>query len=191
MHLTSVIGNIVKGNVADKIGQATGTDKATVEHVLQAGLPVILGQIANNASTNEGATKLDTAVAKDHAGGSLLDSLGGLFVGGDTNTDGGKILDHVLGDKQDAANQAVAKSTGVDAATVAKILTFLAPLVMAYLGKKKTSDNLDAGGLSDVLKQQTASDGSPLGQISTAVLDKNGNGRIIDDMLGGLFGRKS
>lgn len=190
MDLQSMINDLVKGNVAEKIGDATGTDQSTVEQVVEAGLPVILGQLGNNASTPDGATELDKAVEKDHTGGSLLDSLGSLFSGGDTNSDGGKILDHVLGDNKTAAGQEVSKQTGVDVGTVAKILTFLAPLVMAYLGKKKTSDNLDAGGLSDLLKNQTTSDGNPLTQLATSVLDKNGNGSFVDDVVGGLFGKQ-
>lgn len=190
MDLQSLVNNLIKGNVATKIGEAIGTDQSTVEQVVEAGLPVILGQLGNNASTTEGAAQLDQAVQSDHTGGSLLESLGSLFSGGDTNSEGGKILDHVLGDNKSTASQEVSKQTGVDVATVAKILTFLAPLVMAYLGKKKTTDNLDASGLSDLLKEQTASDGSPLTQLATAVLDKNGNGSFVDDIVGGLFGKK-
>lgn len=187
MDLHSAIGDIVKGNVAEKISTATGADKSTVEQVIAAGLPVILGQMGNNASTEGGATELDAAVEKDHTGGSLLESLGGLFADGEKNIDGGKILDHVFGDKTSTATDKVSAKTGVDAATVAKVLTFLAPLIMAYLGKKKTSDGLDAGGLSDLLTKQKADDGSPLTQIATALLDKNKDGSIVDDLLGGLF----
>lgn len=187
MDVQSILTDITKGNVSDKIGQATSTDQSTVEQVIQAGLPVILGQMGNNASTEEGAAKLDTAVAKDHTRGSLLDSLSGLFAGGDSNTDGGKILDHVLGDSKSKAADTISKQTGVDPATVIKILTFLAPLVMAYLGKKKTTDNLDAGGLSDLLKNQKSADGNPLMDIATAMLDKNKDGSFLDDVVGGLF----
>lgn len=187
MDITSIISKVITGSTADSIGKATGTDQQTVESVIQAGLPVILGQMANNTANKDGAAALDTAVAKDHANGSLLESLSGLFTGGDTNTEGGKILEHVLGSNQTTATQSVAKKTGVDVATVAKILTFLAPLVMAYLGKKKATDNLDAGGLSDVLQQQTSASGNPLSQIATAILDKNHDGNIVDDLLGGFF----
>ncbi len=189
MDLTSLIGDVVKGNVAEKIGKSTGTDQQTVEKVIQAGLPVILGQMAKNTSKEDGAAALDAAVEKDHTGGSLLESLGTLFAGGDKNSDGDKILGHVFGKKQTTANQNIAAKSGVDAATVAKILTFLAPLVMAYLGKKKTADNIDAGGLSEMLGKQTDGGGSPLTQVATAMLDKNKDGNVVDDLLGGLFKR--
>lgn len=187
MDMTSILNTVLKGGATDGISKATGTDSSTVEKVIQAGLPVIIGQMAKNASTPEGASKLDTAVAKDHGSGALLDSLGSLFGGGDSNADGDKILGHVLDSEQETANQKIANKTGVDAATVAKILSFLAPLVMAYLAKKKSSDNLDAGGVSDVLNQQKTSSGNPLSDIATAMLDKNGDGSILDDIVGGFF----
>ncbi len=189
MDLTSLITGAITGGAADKIGKATGADQDTVQTVIQAGLPVILGQLANNTSTPEGTQQLDTAVSKDHSGGTLLDSLGSLFGGGDSNPDGNKILGHVFGDNQSAATSTIAKTTGVDSATVVKILSFLAPLVMAYLGKQKSTDNLDAGGLSTVLQQQKSPSGGALSQIATAVLDKNSDGNIVDDILGGFFKR--
>ncbi len=189
MDLATLLGDIANDTFTNKVGQATGLDRADVNKVVKAGLPVILGQLANNSASSKGAEALDAAVAKDHTGGSLLDSLDGLFSEKQAPAEGGKILDHILGDKQSKANQTIAKKTGVDASTVAQILAFLAPLVMAYLGRKKSTDNLDAGGLSDMLGKQQSASGSPLSQIATALLDKNGDGSVIDDLLGGLLGR--
>ena len=190
MDVQAAINDIIKGNVATKIGNATETDQSTVEKVVVAGLPIILGQMGNNTATTSGAEKLDAAVEKDHMGGSLLESLSGLFAGDDSSGDGSKILDHVFGNKTSAAAEQVATKTGVDTATVGKILTFLAPLVMAYLGKKKANDGLDAGGLSDLLKNQKTNDGSTLTQLATAMLDKNKDGSIVDDLIGGLFKKR-
>lgn len=189
MDLTSMIGTAAKDMFATKVGEATGLDQKDVDKVVQAGLPVILGQLANNTADRQGAEALDAAVAKDHAGGSLLDSLGSLFSGGQAPAEGGKILEHILGSNQTKTNDTIAKKTGVDAATVAQILAFLAPLVMAYLGRKKSTDKLDAGGLSDMLGKQQGANGSPLSQIATALFDKNGDGSVIDDLLGGFLNR--
>lgn len=190
MDVQAAINDIIKGNVATKIGNATETDQSTVEKVVVAGLPIILGQMGNNTASADGAASLDSAVEKDHTGGSLLEGLTSLFTGGDSSSDGSKILDHVFGNKTSAAAEQVAVKTGVDTATVVKILTFLAPLVMAYLGKKKADGGLDAAGLSDLLKNQKTNDGSPLTQLATAMLDKNKDGSIVDDLIGGLFKKR-
>ncbi|QQS22464.1 DUF937 domain-containing protein [Candidatus Saccharibacteria bacterium] len=142
--------------------------------------------MAHNSSTPDGAASLDTALTKDHSG-SLLESIESLFGGGSSNPDGGNILGHVFGDKTSVAAETVAQKTGIDAATVANILSFAAPLIMAALAKKKTTAGLDAGGVSDLLKNQTAKNGNPLMSIATAMLDKNGDGNVVDDLLGGLF----
>lgn len=186
MDIASILTNLTKGDVADSIGQTTGTDRSQVESVIAAGLPIILGQLGNNTSDKSGAKSLDTALAKDHSSGSLLENLIGAVTKSDVGKDGTKILDHIFGSQQKTANEQVSKKTGVDAATVAKILALLAPIVMAYLGRKKTEDNLDAGGVSDVLKQQKDTDGSPLTDVASAIL---GN-QQVRDMLGGLFGKR-
>ena len=177
MDLSSLIGGLTKGSVADKIGQTTGASRSQVESVIAAGLPIILGQMGKNTTTGGGAKELDTALAKDHSTGSLLDDLIGAVTRSDVREDGTKILDHVFGPQQTTANQQVAKKTGIDTETVAKILAVLAPIILAYLGRKKTDENLDAGGVSDVLQQQRDNDGNPLIDIATSV-------------LGGLFNKR-
>ena len=138
MDIQSVLSLLDDKKVADTIGVSTGASTDNVNSVIKLGLPVLLGQLGNAASTTEGADALDKAVTKDHAGGSLLDDIGQLFSGGtDTNDDGKKILGHVFGDNTPAATTTVAKKTGVDPATVLKIMSFVAPIAMAYIGKEK------------------------------------------------------
>lgn len=187
MDLQALITQAVSGTVSQQISKATGVDETKVQSVIDSGLPVIIGQMARNTSTSDGAVQLDAALAKDHAGGSLLGDLAGLFTGGSSNIDGAKILTHVLSGNQTTANEQISQKTGVDAATVAKILSFVAPIIMAYLSKQKQSSDLDAGGIGDLLKSQTSSGGSPLMDIATAFFDKNKDGSIVDDLLGGFF----
>jgi hypothetical protein len=75
------------------------------------------------------------------------------------------------------------------------MLVALAPIVMAYLGRQKRQQNLDPGGLSDFLRQEstTARQAAPndlLGTISN-FLDRDKDGNPLDDvagMLGGFLG---
>lgn len=170
--------------VAMKISTTVGTSLNDVTKVIQAGVPILLGQLGNNASSMTGATQLDKALLKDHLGGSLLDNPDAVFTGGDVNVEGVKILDHVFGDNITTATRQVSQKTGVEPTTIVKIWSFIAPLVMAFLGREKATNDLDAGGVSDYLKNQKTSSGNPLTDIATAVLDKNKDGSIIDDILG-------
>lgn len=183
MDLQSALRDVLSDNVVSKIAKSTGATNQQVEQVIDLGLPTILGKLAQNTTNQAGAKALDAAVAKDHTGGSLMESLSGMFDGGNRNDEGQKILSHVFGDTS-SAEKAISKKSGIDPSMVALILSFLAPLVMAQLGKQKSSGGLDMGGLGDLLQKQTDSKGNILMDVATAVLDKNRDGSMLDDIFG-------
>lgn len=90
--------------------------------------------------------------------------------------------------------------SGLESNKTGDLMTMLAPVVMGMLGKAKRENNLDASGISDVLggfaKQQK--DTNPMMGMITKMLDADGDGSIVDDVLGmlgkgvmgGLFGKR-
>jgi hypothetical protein len=77
------------------------------------------------------------------------------------------------------------------------MLVALAPMVMAYLGRQKREQNLDAGGLSDLLRREagTAREAAPNDLLGTigSFLDRDKDGNPLDDvagMLGGFLGKR-
>ena len=139
-----------------------------------AALPTILGRLKENADTPEGAAALANAVNKDHDG-SVLDSLGSLFGGGDTSGVGGKIIGKVFGNDAPAAQQYVAQTGGIDISKAAGLLSTLAPMILGALGKAgKSSGGLQADGLSGMLGGLLGGGGAGGGGLSS--------------LLGGLLG---
>ena len=66
---------------------------------------------------------------------------------------------------------------------IAPILVMLAPIVLGYLGRQKREQNLDAGGLSDMLggqRQQIEQSGQ--GGFLNSILDRDGDGSSMDDL---------
>ena len=104
---------------------------------------------------------------------------------------------HVLGGRQTTVESAVSKSSGVDIASVGKIMAMVAPLVMGALGKAKRQQGFDASGLAAALGQQeqAARKVSPSAvDMFSRMLDSDGDGDPMDDivkmgsgLLGGLF----
>ena len=64
------------GQIANQIGATPGQTQAAVS----AAMPMLLGALARNSATPQGAAGILGALERDHDG-SLLDSLGGLFGG--------------------------------------------------------------------------------------------------------------
>ena len=189
--LEDLLGQEQGGQAVNQISQMLGANQSVTNSAIQMALPMILSGLANQAATPQGAQNLDNAVAQDHSGG-LLDNLMGYLGGGmsqpqeaSRQTDGIGILGHIFGQNQGAVAQEVSKNSGLDVGQVAKLLITLAPLVMAYLGRQKQQNNLDAGGLSSMLQsqqQQMQSSGNPMMDMVTGVLDKNRDGSAMDDL---------
>jgi hypothetical protein len=159
---------------------------------ISAALPLLLGALARNASTPDGARQLHDALARDHDG-SRLDRLPDPDA---TRPEGDAILRHVLGDRRGLAEQGIAKASGLDLAKVGPLLAMLAPVVMGALGKTRNERGLDPQDLSVLLGSERDAIGaaSPgmMGALSQ-LLDRDRDGSVVDDlggMLGGLFGRR-
>jgi hypothetical protein len=160
---------------------------------LAAAIPLLLTALSRNAETREGAASLHQAIAEDHDG-SVLDDLTTYLQNPDLD-DGDGILGHTLGDRRESVQTSLAQTTGLDMATVAKLLQMAAPLVLALLAKQQRQQALDADGLSDMLKaerQREAESNPDLMKMISGMLDADKDGSVMDelqDLAGRLFGR--
>lgn len=199
--LNSDLGKQIVSNISEK----TGINTAQATDVVTSSIPALLGQMQNNVLSGEGANGLLSALTNGKHDGSILDNLGGFLNGGDFS-DGNKILNHVVGNNQDAMVQELSSKTGVDSSIISKILPMLAPIIMGYLGKQTKNNGVssapDLGGLLGGLLGGNSGGGS----ILNSVLDQNGDGKLdvsdamsalsgkkkggLGGLLGGLFGKK-
>jgi hypothetical protein len=189
--LTDVLTQSLQGNTLDRLGARLGTDPQMTAAAVSAALPMLVGALARNSSTDSGAQALSAALARDHDG-SVLDDLGG-FLGGGASAAGAGILGHLFGGRQGAVEQAVAQSSGLDGAAAGQLMAMLAPLVMGALGRsaRQQQGGLDPSVLAGMLggEQASLAQRAPdamgmLGQL----LDSNKDGSIVDD-LGRLASR--
>lgn len=199
--LNSDLGKQIVSNISEK----TGINTAQATDVVTSSIPALLGQMQNNVLSGEGANGLLSALTNGKHDGSILDNLGGFLNSGDFS-DGNKILNHVVGNNQDAMVQGLSSKTGVDSCIISKILPMLAPIVMGYLAKQTKNNGVssapDLGGLLGGLLGGNSGGGSLL----NSVLDQNGDGKLdvsdamsalsgkkkggLGGLLGGLFGKK-
>ena len=181
------------------LGDRFGLDPATTQKAIAAAVPLLTGGLAKNAAQPQGAAAIQQAVSRDHDG-SILDNLGGFLSQGNTGP-GAAILGHIFGNRQGNAADGLAKTTGIDAGTAGQILMMLAPLILGALGKLNRQQNLDQGGITDVLNrsnaQARAQAPSGLEAVLGGLLDQDKDGSVMDDiarmgggMLGDLFKKK-
>ena len=194
--LEELLGQQQGSQAVDQISQTVGAEPNMVNTGIQMALPALINGLANNAATPQGAENLNNAL--DQHDGGILDNLGGLgslagaiFGGGQPASpqlNAGGILGHILGGSQGQVTQQISNESGLGMGQVAQILMLLAPLVMAYLGRQKQQNNLDAGGLSEVLgQQQQQIQQSPQGGFLQNMLDSDNDGSITDDIASMAF----
>ncbi|MGB0849909.1 MAG: DUF937 domain-containing protein [Bacteroidia bacterium] len=179
------------------ISKQIGASESQTTDALGGVLPTLLGAMANNTKTPEGASGLLGALDSDHDG-SILDDVAG-FVGNFNDGPGQGILKHVLGGNQPAVEQGLSAKTGLNSSQISNVLKIAAPIVLGYLGKQKkqSSAGFDIGGIAQLLggmtQQADQSTGLDLGDILNVVGGLSGNkssgATSALGLLGKLFGK--
>lgn len=186
----------LSGDALESLSRSLGADRNQTQSAMSAALPVLLGALAKNAAQPSGAESLHHALDRDHDG-SILDNLSSA-ISSPNLTDGNGILKHVLGGRRDQVTTGLSKASGLGSDQVTKMLATLAPLVLGSLGRAKRSKGMGIEDLSSMLGQERSAMESKepaLGGLLTGLLDRDGDGSIIDDLAGGalsrLFGRRN
>ncbi|MDB4094276.1 DUF937 domain-containing protein [Flavobacteriaceae bacterium] len=204
--LNSDIGKSLINGVSGHTGQS----KSKTSNLLTMAMPLLMQAMKRNANSSEGASGIMGALQKHD--GSILDNLGGLFSGENINAvsdDGGKILGHLLGNKQSNVQNALSQKSGIDAGSVGHILKVAAPILMGVLGKQQRQSNVNSSsGIQGLLGGLIGTNAPDQNQsFLESMLDADGDGSVIDDvagmvlggnksksglgsLLGGLFGKK-
>jgi hypothetical protein len=189
MNLTGLLGEALGGGTVSQISQAIGEDESTTANAIQAALPMLIGGLARNTQSEEGASSLLNALNNDHDG-SVLDNLGGLIAsvaGGGGAGAGAGILGHIFGGQQPHVEQGVSAASGMDMSKVGPLLMMLAPIVMGALGRaNQQQGGLDTSSLAGLLggAHSQMSSGSPLLGMLGNLLDRNHDGSAVDDLIG-------
>lgn len=199
MNLSDLLGGPLGQNVIDNISSQLGMDKAETSSAIGVAVPAILAGLTKNSQSKQGAESLYNALESKHDG-SLLDNLSSMLQSQSSavQKDGNGILDHIFGANKAAIEKGVAAKSGLSLQKVGPLLSMLAPIVMAYVGKQKKQSKTSAGGLVDLLggllgntsatPTKKSSGGGLMGMV-TGMLDKNKDGNILDDILGGFLGK--
>lgn len=178
--MAGMVDDILSQISPEELAQQLGTDPDTAMDAVRKALPTLAGAMSGNVQAG-GGEALGSAIQRDHDG-SLLDQPQPLAAV-DT-TDGAKILEHILGPRRGEVEQTLGSTSKADSSIFSRLLPMLAPLVMAWLGKRiggggATASQADAGGgLGDVL-------GDLMGGGGTAAGAGGGLGSILGDLLGG------
>lgn len=183
--LKSQVSESLVGAIAGQLGGGASTQQTS--GAVDGAMSVLMSALAKNAASEKGASALSSALDNDHDG-SILDDVVG-FINGSSGfnnsraSNGGGILGHILGNKQDAAVDAISKSSGLNQGQVLNLLIKLAPVVLGMLGQQKRTQGLNPGDLAGMLAGAAGTANKKVGNtgLLTSFLDQDGDGDIKDD----------
>lgn len=194
--MQNLMNEVIKHLSPDVITQITrqlgAMDVNQVAKAAQGAIQILTGAVAQNANDQQRGGGLFGAIEKDHDGGILGDLLGVLGgqkqVSNPSTMNGEGIIKHLLGENQVKAAQVIQQNSGLDFFKSGVLMQLLAPIVMGVVGQKQKSSGLDLGGLAQVLLggggQQGGGQQSQAGNILGKLLDRDGDGNMMDDLLG-------
>ena len=198
----------LQGDTLAQMSRQLGADEASTAQAVSMALPLLLGGLAREAETPAGAQSLNRALEEDHDG-SVLDNLPALLGSATSGAadvavpralNGAGILGHILAGKREPVQQGIGRATGLDSQQVGRLLMMLAPLVMAYLGRRKRQSGADANEVGSQLRaerQEVEQRAPELGGLLGQIFGAGGEDRpgIADDLarmapnvLGKMFG---
>lgn len=154
------------GPVAEQLSKREGLNSAQSKGILEGLAPVILGGLKRK---QEEGIDLEDLMSGLGAKEEALDDPSGFF-DSPLNIDlgGGGILGLEKGEQ---AADAISQKAGVGSSMVRRVLPLLIPVVMSFLMKKGRQDS------------NTPDRKSGMG----AILDRDGDGKILDDIAGMLL----
>jgi hypothetical protein len=182
------LSGLLQGDTLNSIASAVGADPASVTKGLSAAIPALIGALATQSKTPEGAAGMFDTISKNFDG-NLLNNLGSL-TSNPLVANGLPFLQGILGDSQGATEDKIAKASGLNAGIIGRLLPILAPIVLSYVGKMIKTNGMNATDLTGFMSDQQgfARAAAPglLGWLEN--IDANDDGSVLDD-LGRLAGR--
>lgn len=196
MSLIEELLNAQGGGVASSLSDKFGLQEDQVRSAMQALVPAIAGGVQRNTREDGGMESLLGALAEGSHDRYLDDP--DLALQDDGINDGNAVLGHIFGSKEvsrEVASRA-ATTSGVDSDVLKRMLPVVASMAMGALSKRAGGGSpFDGGGLGDLV-------GNALGGLLgggggnggaanalTSMLDGDGDGSMIDDIVGHLFKR--
>ena len=185
--------NSLGGNSAtEKIGSSLNIDPNIIQQAIPIIAPMILGGLKKQSENFGGQERVDHILNK-YGNPEVLNNVDGHINQSlkqesfDTNLGG------LLGNSGSQITDVLSNKFNLDGSTAAKIIPLVAPLILGYLTKSRNTDPQGSAGFASFLDQN--GDGSivddVVGFFSGSKPQQNeGSGGGLMDILGGLLGKK-
>ncbi|KAA5541819.1 DUF937 domain-containing protein [Roseiconus nitratireducens] len=157
INLLDLARNVLGDSGIRSLSSLIGEDETKTQSAMDLALPTILGSLLKKASTPQGTREVFEGAR--HVDTSILGRFGDLISGDPQNSDrlsslAGSLLPMLLGSNQDSLISKIAGLVGIGKGSSKTLLSALAPLLMAVLGKQVQSGDLGLSDFTQLLQGQ-------------------------------------
>ena len=180
-------------DVSRQLGANLGIKPNQAGQIIPAVIPMILGGLKRQMETRGGADRLDHILNK-YGSEDVLGDIAGAMAAKARAADPDPQLGGLLGPSGVQASQMIGQKFGISADKIMSLIPMLAPLVLGALSKQKNqAGGPGLGGLAALIDRD--GDGNILDDIGGFLAPalgggSSGGGGLLGSLLGGLFGRK-
>jgi hypothetical protein len=149
----SVMKELASGNKLSDISKSVGGDETAVKSAIGMSLPVVLGAMANHASTPGGTEMLTKTLAQ--AGTSNPPGTMRGLMDIPAAASGSGLLNTLLGSQMGTIQNAISQKTGLPPAAVSQVMAIAVPMIVGQAGRMFAQQNIDKNNLPGVLADQS------------------------------------
>jgi outer membrane protein OmpA-like peptidoglycan-associated protein len=186
INILELLTEALGGQIAKQASEFLGEPENNTKSALGMVLPALLGSLAKQGSTVEGAGSLLKTLGGANIDSGILGNIAGLF-SEKSKTDslvslGTTLVGSLFGEKAGSIASTIASLTGLKSSSSSNLLALAAPLVFSFLKKLVSDKGLDAGGLMGLLAEQT---GFLKGKVNPQLAGAMGLGSMFDSLTVG------
>ena len=186
--LMSLVMQQLDGDQTRQIAEQVGIDPAQVRQAAAGALPHVMSGMSA-LQGGGGGTDLGGVLEGLGGAGGLGSVLGGLMGGGGSASAGGlgDVLGQMFGQRHGDVTSDVSRQTGLQHGQAQKLVMMLLPLLISAW-QQYQARQAGAGLAPGQTQPRVATSGGGLGDVLGGLLDKDHDGSVVDDVLGGLLG---
>ena len=132
-------------NSLAQIAQKTGLSEKKIKKLMMIAVPMLLKYLTQNASSGDGVNSLLGALAQHNNKEDMT-----LQLKDADEKDGGKIIGHIFGKKQDEVTQNISAQSGLTQEQVNQILAIMAPAILNGVSEAAASPQAAPAAASPV-----------------------------------------
>lgn len=153
-NLLGMVHRHIDQATIDTMANLLGQSRQTMQSAMEQVAPVLVGGLAQKASTRAGADELSASL--DRVDVRILDDVQGYLASNTSHVtqSGTGILGGIFGADLGNVIGRLAPSTGLGDAGTSSVMKMLAPIVLAVLARHQRHERLDSRGLAQFLDDQ-------------------------------------